>query len=86
MINVYHLAEGSLASQLEQWILIWAHVSVLVYEWIDNPIACISRVQVGPSSLMLFFLTIKVKRFSCSLSADNWENNGCRRVTKPMGN
>ena len=86
MISVYHLAEGSLASQLEQWILTWAHVSVLVYEWIDNPIACTSRVQVGPSSLTLFLLMIKVKRFSCSLSADNWENNGCRQVTKPMGN
>ena len=86
MISVYHLAEGSLASQLKQWILTWAHVSVLVYEWIENPVACTLRVQVGPSSLMLFLLMIKVKRFSCSLSAHNWENNGCRWVTKLMDN
>ena len=86
MTSVYHLAEDLLASQLEQWILAWAHVSVLVYKWIDNLMACTSRVQVGPSSLPLFLVMIKVKRFSCSSSADNWENDGCRWVTKPMGN
>ena len=71
MISVYHLVEGSLTSQFEQWILTWAHVSILVYKWIDNLIACTLRVQVGPSSLTLFLLMIKVKRFSCSLFADN---------------